>query len=76
MSPYYNLSGASGVASYEITPSSIVVRFRTGGTYEYQASNVGMSNFQSMIACARAGRGLNTLINQNPTIKYGYRRAN
>jgi len=62
---YKNLSGNSGVISYEILSNGILVTFRNG-TYKYTNRSIGHLNITRMKKLAEAGRGLSTFI-----AKYG-----
>jgi len=70
VTPYMNLNGSSGVASYEIAPDSIKVRFTDGAVYLYNYASAGPSKIEQMKSLARAGRGLNAYITKYA--KYGY----
>lgn len=65
MQAYANLSGNSGVASYEIGDGSITVGFVKGGTYLYTNASAGAQHIVQMQELANAGRGLSTYISQN-----------
>jgi hypothetical protein len=71
---YKNTSGKSGIHSFQIFESKIVVRFTDGATYEYTALSVGRKNLQAMKLLAKQGHGLNGFINskvrKNYSIKY------
>lgn len=70
MTPYLNLGGNSGVASYEIGEDSITVLFSDHSIYLYTYSSAGRSNIEEMKILARTGVGLNGFINTN--VKYDY----
>lgn len=63
---YKNLSGRSGVYSYQYGEHSIFVRFSNNHqqTYVYTDEKPGLSIIQQMQTLAVAGRGLNTYINK------------
>jgi hypothetical protein len=61
MKPYKNLSGNSGVKSYEIRDRSIVVQFQDG-TYIYDYLKTGKREVEQMKILAEHGRGLSTYI--------------
>ena len=65
MPHYANLSGNSGVASYEIESDSIAVTFRSGATYLYNYDAPGRDDVERMKELAEAGQGLSTYISQN-----------
>jgi hypothetical protein len=64
MERYMNLGGTSKIDSFEIAADSVTVRFGGGLTYRYSVRSAGASNIDEMKRLARAGRGLNTFINQ------------
>ncbi len=71
MEKYLNLNGNSGVNSFEIFNNKISVRFnRTVKTYTYSYRKAGSLNVENMKVLAKAGRGLNTYINDY--VKYLY----
>jgi hypothetical protein len=72
--PYKNLSGDSGVTGFESKKNSIDVRFTNKSVYTYDKSGVGAANLKKMEQLAKAGAGLSTLIDTNPTVRYGYTR--
>jgi hypothetical protein len=75
MQTYRNLSGASGVAAYEIGDGFIAVRFKpTGDTYWYTNASVGARHVAEMRRLARLGRGLSTYISKHPDVNTGYAR--
>jgi len=65
MEKYANLSGKSGVASFEIGEDFICIKFRDGSKYLYNNERTEFSNIQKMILLARSGKGLNSFINRN-----------
>jgi hypothetical protein len=65
MTPYRDVSGRSGVESYETQPKAIIVRFkRTGDTYLYDYSKPGKEMVEEMKRLAESGRGLATYVSQ------------
>ncbi|HEY3874902.1 MAG TPA: hypothetical protein VGM92_05465 [Candidatus Kapabacteria bacterium] len=72
MERYYDLSGKSGVAGYEIHSDGIWVQFKNGNSYFYSRVLIGESNFSQMRDKAIAGKGLATLIATHPVIREGY----
>ena len=62
MKPYKNLSGNSGVVSYEIGPDFVRVWFRNGPWYLYTYASAGPSNIEQMKVLAGAGMELSTFI--------------
>jgi len=69
---YRDINGDSGVSAYDYDESSIRIQFKHGGTYEYQASTIGSSNFDTMKRLADSGDGLNAFINTHPEVKRNY----
>lgn len=65
MTPYQEASDESGIASYRITPTTIVIAFKHGGVYLYNHAHPGRVHVQAMQKLAAAGDGLNTYINQH-----------
>lgn len=63
MRKYANLSGKSGVLSYEIDPDKITIVFDNGKKYLYNYSRPGRLAVEQMKKLAISGRGLNTYIN-------------
>jgi len=64
MTPYKNLGGKSGVEAYEITETSIHVRFKSGAqrNYLYDSEKPGMVVVNVMKGLATQGSGLNSYI--------------
>jgi hypothetical protein len=62
---YKNLSGKSGVESYEIREKSIVIKFRYAGKYLYNYDRPGEEHVEEMKRLALAGRDLATYISKN-----------
>jgi hypothetical protein len=65
MQPYRDLSGTSGVQSYEYGDDWIRVRFRLGDAYVYDYASTGLHHVERMKELARLGRGLSTYISQH-----------
>jgi len=65
MQRYGNLSGNSGVVSFEIAPQGIDVEFRDRAAYRYTYQSAGSGNIEQMKTLAVAGRGLSAFINQH-----------
>lgn len=63
MEIYKNLSGRSGVFSYESGADFIVIQFGTGSIYTYSYSSAGKENIEEMKRLAVQGKGLNSFIN-------------
>lgn len=70
MGKYRNISGNSGVYSYEIGNDCIRVQFSSGQTYSYSYKKAGNHNVEKMKSLARKGSGLNSFINEYVKIKY------
>lgn len=70
MERYRNLSGDSGVASFEMGPDFIRVQFTDNHVYLYNNAATGEANISRMKALAVQGKGLNTFINQE--VKHEY----
>jgi hypothetical protein len=74
METYKNLSGNSGVESFEIGPDFVRVQFHDKPSYLYTDQSVGHENVEEMKRLARAGTGLSTFITQHPEVRDGYVR--
>jgi hypothetical protein len=65
MTPYRDVSGRSGVESYETQPKAILVRFKHNqDVYLYDHSAPGKKIVDEMKSLAASGRGLATYISQ------------
>ena len=64
----------SGIIGYVYTKTSISIKFHNGDVYRYDLSeSLEKGQLETMIALAKAGKGLNGYLNANPLIKkYGY----
>ena len=67
---YHN--GHSGVVAYETGPDSIRVKFKHGGTYEYDYASTGQFHVERMKVLAASGQGLATFISK--FVKANYAR--
>jgi hypothetical protein len=74
MRPYANLSGDSGIRSYEVGPTFIRIQFHGGDPYLYTYDSAGRENVERMKELAIAGKGLSTFISRHPSVRYGYVR--
>ena len=74
MEPYKNLSGNSGVESFEIGPDFVRVQFHDEPPYLCTDQSVGHENVERMKHLDRSGTGLSTFISQHPEVRYGYVR--
>ena len=72
MERYQDLSGGSGVDSYEVGDDWIKVRFRAGDAYMYTYASAGTERVEHMKELARRGRGLSTYISQH--VRQAYAR--
>ena len=72
MPHYRNLSGHSGVVSYETTADSITLTFVNGDRYLYTAARPGRAAVDRMKTLAKAGRGLSTFVSQR--VREAYER--
>ncbi len=70
MQVYKNLNGNSGIQAYEFNQGSIIVAFKTGGSYLYTNESAGAAHISEMHRLAQLGKGLNTYINQNTHMAY------
>ena len=72
---YQNLSGGSGITSYEVVDDSTLVLEFAGGQfrYVYDAWVPGAEQVRVMIRLARQGRGLATYLNQHVRERYARR---
>ena len=70
MNRYENLSGRSGIRSYEITYDSITILFSDGGLYVYDYETTGVERVEQMKLLAQSGTGLNSYISR--VIKKSY----
>jgi hypothetical protein len=70
MTRYKNLSGESGVDSFELKRASIVIRFTDGATYWYTARSAGARAVAQMKKLALMGKGLATFVNKYVREKY------
>lgn len=64
MKPYRDTDQTSGVVAYESGPGWILVRFRGGNTYRYDARHPGIVHVLEMQRLAAAGSGLATYISR------------
>ena len=65
MERYKNLSGKSGILSFETGAGHITVRFAgTGRTYTYSYRRAGSVHVETMKQLAMQGRGLATYISR------------
>ncbi len=72
MHHYRNVQGDSGVAAYETGPDYIRVKFKHGGTYEYDYATTGPFHVERMKALAASGHGLASFISK--FVKANYAR--
>jgi hypothetical protein len=74
MKRYANLSGNSGVTSYETGTDWIDVKFRNGDIYRYTHAKPGEWHVRMMKRLAVSGRGLSTYIARNVQSAYASKR--
>jgi hypothetical protein len=65
MQRYGDLSGHSGVTTYEVLPDGIRVEFSNGPVYLYTYASAGQASIDEMKEAALAGHGLATYISRN-----------
>ena len=70
MKRYKNLSGDSGVLSYETGKDYMKVKFRDGDVYLYNYYRPGRDKVERMKELAEEGRGLSTFISRYVKKKY------
>jgi hypothetical protein len=70
MQRYRDVSGDSGVSAYETGPQFIMVRFKDGGIYLYDAASPGLRFVSAMKKRAAEGKGLATYISQHVRDRY------
>lgn len=72
MKAYRNIDGDSGIVAYDYGDDWIMVQFKGGQTYEYQASKIGQAHVSTMKELADSGEGLNAYIRRNPIVRNGW----
>jgi hypothetical protein len=75
MKRYADKSGDSGISAYELQEDAIVVKFKHGGIYRYDAETPGRRHVAAMKMLAAAGEGLATYINQHVREDYSEKLA-
>lgn len=71
MQKYADTDRDSGVDSFEIGASSIIVKFKgTARTYTYSYQSAGQHHVDAMKRLALSGDGLNAYINNHVKYKY------
>ncbi len=70
MTLYQNAGRDSGIRSYQIGPTSIIITFSNNASYEYTYQSAGGNNIETMKSLAIQGEGLNSFINNNVKFKY------
>ena len=70
MQRYRDVQGDSGVVAYETGPDHIRVKFKHGGTYEYDYASTGEFPVERMKVLAASGQGLATFISKFVKAKY------
>ena len=74
MPAYLNLSGKSGVISYEVGDDFIEVTFKDYSVYLYNHIKPGKTDVSHMKALAKSGSGLNSYISS--VVKKNYYKKN
>jgi hypothetical protein len=67
---YANLSGNSGVVSYDLRVNSIVIQFQDGWKYEYTNESAGELVVARLKRLAVAGKGLSSFVARVARDKY------
>ncbi|MHA3787619.1 hypothetical protein ACX0HA_05350 [Flavobacterium hauense] len=70
MKKYYDITGTSGVTSYEIDEESIMVEFNHEVVYRYTYASAGKRTIEKMKRLAAEGKGLSTYISRSVREKY------
>lgn len=70
MQRYRDVHGHSGVVAYDTGPDHIRVKFKHGGTYEYDYASTGEFPVERMKVLAASGQGLATFISKFVKAKY------
>ena len=70
MKKYKNISGNSGVTSFETGTSFIRVKFTDGSVYTYTYTSAGKEITEKMKKLAEAGKGLSTYISRTVKDKF------
>lgn len=70
MPRYQNISGTSGVRSYQTGDDYIIVQFLTGEKYRYSYKRPGKTVVERMKKLAAAGKGLSTFISMSVRENY------
>lgn len=65
MKQYKNLSGNSGIITYETADEAILVEFQDGRQYLYTYQSTGRSKVEQMKTLAADGKGLCTFISRH-----------
>ena len=71
MQTYRDVDRDSGVEAFELTPNSIIVKFKgSARTYEYSHASAGVANVDEMKRLALSGDGLHSYINRRARLNY------
>lgn len=72
---YKNISGKSGIHSYEIGLDYIIITFKSGihRTYIYTYESAGPKSVEAMKSMAEKGIGLNSFITKCVSKKYAHK---
>lgn len=76
MAIYKNVSGSSGVESYEVGTDFIEVKFKAGAFrfYKYTYISAGQAHVEEMKKLAAIGHGLNAYINGRVKDKFASKK--
>ena len=75
MKTYKNLSGNSGIATYEIGRTFINIKFKgESGIYTFNYEQPGRDIIEEMKALALSGKGLGTFISDEVGNNYAFNR--
>ena len=67
MTTYNDVTGTSGITSFQISDDSITTEYKNGSAYQYSDQVAGAANVGHMKTLAASGQGLNSFINKNLT---------
>ena len=69
--PYKSSSPKTGIATYEILDSAIILEFQDRkNRYLYNSAKPGAKHVAAMIELAKSGKGLSTYVNQQVRENY------
>ena len=67
MTTYNDVTGTSGITSFQIRDDSITIEYKNGSAYQCSDQVAGAANVGHMKTLAASGQGLNSFINKNLT---------